>query len=94
MADSIRLTEDDIFASEQYQDLWTDNLALEEEKAYLENLVDQYESSAVTIFDIEDFMYRLRQDNLLTEELENFIKVYMKYYNDTFRPKGDYYYES
>ena len=85
MADNIRLTEDDIFASEQYQDLWTDNLALEEEKAYLENLVDQYESSAVTIFNIEDFIYRLRQDNLLTEELENFIQVYMKYHNNTFR---------
>jgi hypothetical protein len=36
------------------------------------------------IADIEDFKYRLRQDNLLTPELEDFIEYYMRYRNKDF----------
>ena len=35
-----------------------------------------------SIKDAENFKYRLSLDNLLTPELENFIKFYMMFYND------------
>lgn len=79
MPETIELAEDEILSSPQYQDLWTDYLALQEENSHLEN--ELYEFSCYGICDVDTFKYRLRQHDLLTAELEQFVDYYMKFYN-------------
>ena len=45
----------------------------------LEDTIDAMKQSG--IFDIENFKWQLRNDNLYTRELEEFIDNYMRFYN-------------
>lgn len=73
--------EDDIYKSTQYQELFMENIGLQNQIDYLECELEQYEDDFNGIFDVEDFKYYLRQDNLLTSELEEFINYYIRYKN-------------
>ena len=46
----------------------------------LDDLVDEDESKSIK--DLDNFIWKLKVDNLYTPELEKFIEQYMKYYND------------
>lgn len=51
-----------------------------QDKIYeLEDTIDAMKQSG--IFDIENFKWQLRNDNLYTRELEEFIDNYMRFYN-------------
>ena len=73
--------EDDIYNSVQYQELFMENIELQNTVDYLEHELEQYEDNFNGIFDVEDFKYYLRQDNLLNPELEEFINYYIRYRN-------------
>lgn len=57
---------------------------LREQIAIYQDALSDYQNSHSTIFDIEDFKFRLSLDNLLTFELEEAIDIYLKYYNKDF----------
>ena len=46
----------------------------------LDDLVDEDESKSIK--DLDNFIWKLKVDNLYTPELEKFIEQYMKYYNN------------
>lgn len=50
----------------------------------MENKLYEYANNpeALGIKSIDNFRFRLKVDNLNTEELENFIKYYLKCYNN------------
>ena len=52
---------------------------LEIVKEALEELKDKIDLSEVSILDIDDFKFKLKINNLLTDELEKFIENYIKY---------------
>ena len=49
---------------------------LEEQNYILTNKID-----ANSIYNLEDFIFRLKIDNLYSSELEKFIEDYMRFYN-------------
>lgn len=60
-----------------------------QDKIYeLEDTIDTMKQSG--IFDIENFKWQLRNDNLYTRELEEFIDNYMRFYNKERGVKNGY----
>ena len=60
-----------------------------QDKIYeLEDTIDAMKQSG--IFDIENFKWQLRNDNLYTRELEEFIDNYMRFYNKEWGVKNGY----
>lgn len=59
----------------EYEDL---NEQLEDANNQIDNLSSQLSKG---IKDIDNFIWRLKVDNLYTEEITNFITYYLKYYN-------------
>ena len=60
-----------------------------QDKIYeLEDTIDAMKQSG--IFDIENFKWQLRNDNLYTRELEEFIDNYMRFYNKERGVKSGY----
>lgn len=56
------------------------DLYSEMENKYAE--VQNKTNSDSTIYDVECFKFKLALDNLLTPELEDFIKEYLRFYNE------------
>lgn len=55
---------------------------LSETKQLLDNLEEEIKyKEKQSIKDINNFKIELRKNNLYTDEIENFIEQYMKYYN-------------
>lgn len=75
--DPSSIDESDMIPVEDVDILWEDCLRNDAYISKLEDILDNFNGIA----NIEDFKYRLRQDNLLTPELEDFIKYYMRYRN-------------
>lgn len=74
------IDESDMIPVEDVELLWEDCLRNEAYISKLKDVMDSFNG----IVDVEDFKYRLRQDNLLTPELEDFIEYYMRYRNKDF----------
>lgn len=57
---------------------------LEEAYTEMENKLYEYANNPeeLGIKDIDNFRFRLKVENLYTEELENFIEYYLKYHNE------------
>ena len=61
---------------------------IQEIKDYLENIdcilddLEPEEEDDESIKNLDNFIEKLKEDNLYTEELEMFIDNYMKFYND------------
>ena len=47
----------------------------------LEDVKSQFESDKC-INDLDNFIWKLKLDNLYTTQIENFINQYMRFYND------------
>ena len=56
------------------------DLYSEMENKYAE-IQNKYDSDSI-IYDVEWFKFKLTLDNLLTPELEDFIKEYLRFYNE------------
>ena len=70
----VEILENDVDYWQEYAyDLEIVKEALEEE------LKDKIDLSEVSILDIDDFKFKLKINNLLTDELEKFIENYIKY---------------
>lgn len=82
--ESNSIDESDMIPVEDFDMLWEDCLRNEAYISKLKDILDNIDANFNGITDIEDFKYRLRQDNLLTSELEDFIEYYMKYRNQEF----------
>jgi predicted nuclease with TOPRIM domain len=81
-----KLGEENEELREQIEDLQSelDNLNdaytdIEYENAQLQNELNNQPSDRIN--DIEDFKFRLRNDNLMSPELEQFIDNYLKWHN-------------
>lgn len=60
-----------------------------QDKIYeLEDTIDAMKQNG--IFNIENFKWQLRNDNLYTRELEEFIDNYMRFYNKEWGVKNGY----
>lgn len=69
--------EDEIFELENARDYWI------EECNNLKDKLDDLESDLIDpIYNSSEFMYRLDLDGLLTPELKQFIKDYLKFYQE------------
>lgn len=57
---------------------------MEEAYSEMENKLYEYANNpeALGIKNINNFRFRLKVENLYTEELENFIEYYLKYHNE------------
>ena len=73
-------------SKQKIYELESDNYSKDEYITELENDLaetqEELENNQNGIKDIEEFITRLKVDNLYTEELENFIKYYLKCYNN------------
>lgn len=78
--DPSSIDESDMIPVEDVGILWEDCLRNEVYISKLKDILDNFSG----IVDVEDFKYRLRLDNLLTPELEDFIEYYMRYRNKDF----------
>ena len=62
-------------------DYWQEEYnAMEEERNNLDNQLADMEI-ANGVKDINNFIWRLKLDNLYTKKLESFISIYLDYYN-------------
>lgn len=72
-------------AKSRIEELESDNYSQDEYITELENDLaaaqKELETMSDTIKDIDNFIFRLKAENLYTEELENFIEYYLKYHN-------------
>lgn len=82
--ESNSIDESDMIPAEDANILWEDCLRNEAYISKLKDILDNIDANFNGIADIEDFKYRLRQDNLLTPELEDFMGYYMRYRNKDF----------
>lgn len=74
LQNKVEILENDVDYWQEYAN------ALEIEKEELEEeLKDKIDLSKVSILDIDDFKFKLKINNLLTDELEKFIENYIKY---------------
>lgn len=66
------------------EDLDSLNEAYSEIENKLYDYVYEYANNpeSLGIKDIDNFIFRLKVENLYTEELENFIEYYLKYHNE------------
>ena len=78
------IDESDVIPAEDVGILWEDCLRNEVYISKLKDILDNLDANFNGIADIEDFKYRLRQNNLLTPELEDFVEYYMRYRNKDF----------
>lgn len=77
----IKEQEDKIHELEQDVDYWQDEYDdMEKEKDKLEEQLDD-QIGDEGIKSLENFIWKLKLDNLYTPELEKFIENYMKFYN-------------
>lgn len=69
---------------EKVENLEDEITGLEEAYTEIENKLYEYANNpeALGIKDIDNFRFRLKVENLYTEELENFIEYYLKYHNE------------
>ena len=69
---------------EKVENLEDEITGLEEAYTEMENKLYEYANNpeALGIKDIDNFRFRLKVENLYTEELENFIEYYLKYHNE------------
>lgn len=69
---------------QQAESLQEDLDSLNEAYTEMENKLYEYANNpeALGIKDIDNFRFRLKVENLYTEELENFIEYYLKYHNE------------
>lgn len=69
---------------EEVENLEDEITGLEEAYTEMENKLYEYATNpeALGIKDIDNFRFRLKVENLYTEELENFIEYYLKYHNE------------
>lgn len=84
LVESNSIDESDMIPVEEVDILWEDCLRNEAYISKLKDILDNLDANFNGIADIEDFKYRLRLDNLLTPELEDFIEYYMRYRNKDF----------
>lgn len=68
------------FLNDQYSDLDDSYAELEEENYNLQNSIDNINKENA-ILDVKDFIEKLDDNKLLTEELKNYIEYYMKFFN-------------
>ena len=47
----------------------------------LDELIQNKEDSAIVINDLDNFILRLKNENLYTKDIQKFIDEYIKYYN-------------
>lgn len=75
LEEKIETLENDVnYWQAEYDDVEEERDKLQEQ---LDNVVE-YEG----VKDINNFIYKLKLDNLYTEELERFINYYLRYHND------------
>ena len=74
------IDESDMIPVEDVGILWEDCLRNESYISKLKDILDNFSG----IVNVEDFKYRLRQYNLFTPELEEFIDYCMRYRNNEF----------
>ena len=69
---------------EKVENLEDEITGLEEAYTEMEHKLYEYANNpeALGIKDIDNFRFRLKVENLYTEELENFIEYYLKYHNE------------
>ena len=73
---------------EKVENLEDEITGLEEAYSEMENKLYEYvyeyanNPESLGIKDIDNFRFRLKVENLYTEELENFIEYYLKYHNE------------
>lgn len=69
---------------QQAESLQEDLDSLNEAYSEMENKLYEYANNteSLGIKDIDNFRFRLKVENLYTEELENFIEYYLKYHNE------------
>ena len=69
---------------EKVENLEDEITGLEEAYTEMENKLYEYANNpeSLGIKDIDNFRFRLKVENLYTEELENFIEYYLKYHNE------------
>lgn len=64
---------------EDYNELNNDNETNKNKIYELEDKIDSIQENS--ILDLDNFIWKLKSDNLYTSELEDFIENYMKFYN-------------
>ena len=68
------------FLDNQYSDLDDSYAELEDENYKLQTFADNIDKENA-ILDVKDFIEKLDDNKLLTEELKNYIEYYMKFFN-------------